>query len=98
MSGLTSYEGMRRRLEEVEAERGGMLNILAALVRQAGGRVVITDTELATDHGGIEAVRDGRGGLILRTSDGSAAFAGSNVGHPGGALDPRGDAESRRYL
>lgn len=68
MADLFSYEGMRRRVRELEAERGGMLNIIAALVRQAGGRAVITFDELARDDTGVKVARGTDGGLILGAS------------------------------
>jgi hypothetical protein len=64
-----SYEGMRRRVQELEAERGGMLNIIAALVRQAGGRVVITQLELAREDAEVKVLRNADGSLTLGTPD-----------------------------
>jgi hypothetical protein len=93
-----SYEGMQRRVRELEAERRGQVAIIAALVRKAGGQVLISGRELAYAEPDAVYAEHKPDGLLLRASDCLAPVAAGHVGDPARALDPRGDGETGRHL
>jgi hypothetical protein len=93
-----SYEAMANRVRMLERERGGQMAIIAALVRRAGGLILLHDADLAAADPTTVRAEQRLDGLLLATSDRLAPAAGGKVGNPGAAFQPRDDTERRNGL